>query len=59
MELTHHGRSEEVLLDPGSDQAIPARVVDVWMNRTVHRSRRVSLTYRKMLESANRTEASP
>jgi alkylated DNA repair dioxygenase AlkB len=61
MELTHQEWSEQMLLEPGSvvvfsgeardrwQHAIPARAADVWVGRTLHRSRRVSLTYRKML----------
>ena len=64
MELTHQERSEQILLEPGSavvfsgeardrwQHAIPSRAADVWMGRTLHRSRRVSLTYRKMLAAA-------
>jgi alkylated DNA repair dioxygenase AlkB len=63
MEFTHAGqRNEQILLEPGSalvlsDQArdrwqhsIPARADDFWMDRTFQRSRRVSLTFRKMLQ---------
>jgi alkylated DNA repair protein alkB family protein 8 len=69
MELTHEGRTEQMLLEPGSAvvfsgeardpwrHAIPARDADVWMNRTLPRGRRVSLTYRKMLAGAANLEA--
>ena len=65
MELTHQDRTEQLLLEPGSavvfagdardtwQHAIPAREADRWMNRTLPRSRRVSLTFRKMQPSAN------
>jgi peptidyl-prolyl cis-trans isomerase A (cyclophilin A) len=61
MEFSHKTRrTEQVLLEPGSvlvlsDEArdawqhsIPARETDTWMDRTFPRSRRVSLTFRKM-----------
>jgi alkylated DNA repair dioxygenase AlkB len=62
MELTHQGQKiEQVLLEPRSalvlsghargrwQHSIPAREVDVWIDRTLRRSRRVSLTFRKVL----------
>ena len=63
MEFTSAGeRDEQLLLEPGSaivlsgsarsawQHAIPARREDVWQGRTLTRSRRISLTFRKMLE---------
>ena len=63
MELTHQQKVEAVLLEPGSalvlaggargswQHAIPARDADVWQDRTWPRSRRVSLTFRKILDT--------
>jgi alkylated DNA repair dioxygenase AlkB len=63
MEFTRAGhRSEQVLLEPRSalvlsgevrdtwQHSIPARETDPWMERTLRRSRRVSLTFRRMLQ---------
>ena len=64
MELTQEDRREQVLLEPGSalvlsgdardrwTHAIPSRMADVWMDRTLDRSRRVSLTFRRVLENS-------
>jgi len=61
---SNSGREEQLLLEPRSalvlsgearnhwKHAIPARLSDVWMNRELTRSRRVSLTFRTMLKAA-------
>jgi alkylated DNA repair dioxygenase AlkB len=68
MEFLRQGHAtEEVLLEPGSavvfsgdarqewQHAIPARTADDWRGRRLRRSRRVSLTFRKMLPTEART----
>lgn len=68
MEFLRQGHAtEEVLLEPGSavvfagdarqewQHAIPARTSDDWRGRRLRRSRRVSLTFRKMLLTEART----
>ena len=68
MEFLRQGHAtEEVLLEPGSavvfagdarqewQHAIPARTSDDWRGRRLRRSRRVSLTFRKMLQTEART----
>jgi alkylated DNA repair dioxygenase AlkB len=71
MELTHQDHCEPIMLRPGSalvfsgeardrwEHAIPAREADVWMNRTLHRSRRVSLTFRRMLGISANLDIAP
>jgi alkylated DNA repair dioxygenase AlkB len=61
---SNSGREEQLLLEPRSalvlsgearnhwKHAIPARLSDVWMNRELTRSRRVSLTFRTMLKAS-------
>jgi alkylated DNA repair dioxygenase AlkB len=61
---SNSGREEQLLLEPRSalvlsgearshwKHAIPARLSDVWMNHESARTRRVSLTFRKMLKAS-------
>jgi hypothetical protein len=61
---SNSGREEQLLLEPRSAlvlsgearshwrHAIPARLSDVWMNHESARTRRVSLTFRKMLKAS-------
>jgi len=67
MQFSHSrsGRDEHILLEPRSalvlsgdarsawEHSIPARRADVWMNRELARSRRVSLTFRKTLATSS------
>jgi hypothetical protein len=58
------GRMEELLLEPRSalvlsgearhawKHLIPPRLEDVWLNQTLMRSRRVSMTFRRMLQTS-------
>ena len=68
MEFLRQGHAtEQVLLEPGSavafsgdarhewQHAIPARTADDWRGQRLRRSRRVSLTFRKMLLTEART----
>jgi alkylated DNA repair dioxygenase AlkB len=65
------GRTEQQLLEPMSaliiagesrsswKHSIPGRTTDVWMGRELPRTRRVSLTFRKMLPLAQRPMWAP